>query len=467
MSAGFSALSSDDGQLEEEIATSRLWKQIISVLVDRECQSDPDLEASDFMKDAARGGIFYGWWIVVSASLNLFLTTGIVYYGFPVFYPSLIDSLGFTRQQATTGIFYGFVVMAPLFGLLAGALIDRAGARAVILCGIGFVGLSLVFMGMIVSVRQYYLLCITEVVGYTLAGPIPNQVLVANWFRALRGRAMGYAYLGLGVGGATSPLLIHALIEHLGWRRSFQAIGLVILVVLFPAGIWITRSTPGEMGLLPDGAESAQAAGGVADVSPVPVLKAIRTLNFWLLLVGSTLTIGAIGTVISHFILFLKDDGYSAGWASRALSILLVSSLAGRVLVGHIADRFTRKNVMALFYLILALAIPALLICRHPTAVYGFAVAFGFAMGADYMLIPLVAADCFGLQSLGKLLALIIMADSLGQTFGPVMAGHIFDTRHSYNLAWGIVTVGGILGATAIYSISTNRPRGPAQGESA
>jgi hypothetical protein len=155
LSAGFSALSSDDGQLEEEIATSRLWKQIISVLVDRECQSDPDLEASDFMKDAARGGIFYGWWIVVSASLNLFLTTGIVYYGFPVFYPSLIDSLGFTRQQATTGIFYGFVVMAPLFGLLAGALIDRAGARAVILCGIGFVGLSLVFMGMIVSVRQY------------------------------------------------------------------------------------------------------------------------------------------------------------------------------------------------------------------------------------------------------------------------------------------------------------------------
>jgi MFS family permease len=183
-------------------------------------------------------------------------------------------------------------------------------------------------------------------------------------------------------------------------------------------------------------------------------------LNFWLLLVGSTLTIGAIGTVISHFILFLRDDGYSAGWASRALSILLISSLAGRVLVGHAADRFTRKNVMALFYLILGLAIPLLFIRHNPVAVYGFAVAFGFAMGADYMLIPLVAADCFGVSSLGKLLALIIMADSLGQTYGPVMAGHIFDTRHSYNLAWGIVTAGGILGALTIYLISTNRARG-------
>jgi MFS family permease len=412
------------------------------------------------MSARKRGGSFYGWRIVGSAFLNLFLTTGIVYYGFPVFYPSLIDSLGFSRQQATAGIFYGFVIMAPLFGLLAGVLIDRAGARGVILCGIGFVGVSLVFMGMMGSLRQYYLLCITEVVGYVLAGPIPNQVLIANWFRALRGRAMGYAYLGLGLGGAVSPVLIHALIENLGWRRSFQAIGAVILILLFPVGIWVTRSTPGEMGLFPDGMVSEQAAGRSVEARSVPVVEAIRSLNFWLLLVGSTLTIGAIGTVISHFILFLKDGGYSAGWASRALSILLVSSLAGRVLVGHVADRFTPKNVMALFYLILALAIPLLFIRHNPEVIYGFAVAFGFAMGADYMLIPLVAADCFGLSSLGKLLALTIMADSLGQTFGPVMAGHIFDTRHSYNLAWGIITAGGILGAAAICLISSNRSGG-------
>lgn len=411
------------------------------------------------MSEAQRGGVFYGWWIVVAAFLNLFLTTGIVYYGFPVFYPSLIDSLGFSRQQATAGIFFGFVVMAPLFGLLAGALIDRVGARAVILCGIGFVGLSLVFMGMIQTVGQYYLFCITEVVGYVLAGPIPNQVLIANWFRVLRGRAMGYAYLGLGLGGAVSPVLIHTLIEKFGWRRAFEAIGALILAVLFPVGIWIIRSTPREKGLLPDGAASDAAAGGGVEVLSVPVGKAIRTLNFWLLLVGSTLTIGAIGTVISHFILLLKDKGYSAGWASRALSILLVSSLAGRVTVGYVADRFTRKNVMALFYLVLALAIPILFVCQNSVAVYGFALGFGFAMGADYMLIPLVAADCFGLSSLGKLLALIIMADSLGQTYGSVMAGHIFDTRHSYDFAWGIVTAGGILGAITIYFISTTRPR--------
>ncbi|PYU67178.1 MAG: hypothetical protein DMG49_19645 [Acidobacteria bacterium] len=61
----------------------------------------------------------------------------------------------------------------------------------------------------------------------------------------------------------------------------------------------------------------------------------------------------------------------------------------------------------------------SLFIGHNSEAVYGFAVVFGFAMGADYMLISLVVADCFGLTSLEKLLALIVMADSLGQTYGP------------------------------------------------
>ena len=412
------------------------------------------------MTDPFRSRVFYGWWIVLAAFLNLFFAVGIVFYGFPVFYPSLIDSLHFSRQQANTGMFLGFAGVAPLLGLLVGALIDRLGARLAILLGTGFVGASLFLMGSIHSLRQFYLLCFTEVVGYVLAGPIPNQVLIANWFRVMRGRAMGYAYLGLGFGGTVSPLLAHWLIETFGWRRAFQVIGVLIAATLFPIGIWVTRSAPRDLGLWPDGARSNPAAAEAAGAPSRTAREAVGTANFWLLLLGSTLVIGVIGTVISHFILFLKDEGYSSGWASRALSILLFSSLAGRVIVGYVADRFTRKNVMALFYLTLALAVPLLFLHHQARAVIGFAILFGFAMGADYMLIPLVAVDCFGLPALGKILALIIMADSLGQTFGPVMAGRIFDIRHSYDPAWMIITAAGILGAGAIYLISS-RPAKP------
>jgi MFS family permease len=414
--------------------------------------------------------VFYGWWIVLAAFLNLFFSVGIVYYGFPVFYPSMVDSLGFTRSQLTTGFLVGFVVAALLFGILAGVLIDRLGARQVIRVGIWFVGLSLILMGSMTRLWQYYLLCITEVVGYVLTGPIPNQVLISNWFRVQRGRAMGCAYLGLGMGGAISPLLINGLIQSFGWRRAFEIIGALILVVLFPVAEWITRSSPRDLDLLPDGLSAAapavsppsNAPGSTATVAGnsalgVDMERAVRTTNFWLILAGCTLTIGAIGAVTQHLILFLKDQGYSLSAASRVSSTLLVSSLAGRLIVGYFADRYSRKNVMALFYLMLALAIPLLFLAHRPAAIWGFALVFGFAMGADYMLIPLVTAECFGLPALAKLLSLIIMGYSLGQWFAPWLVGRIFDAYGSYDLAWTIMTAAALLGAATIYAIALDR----------
>jgi MFS family permease len=409
--------------------------------------------------------VFYGWWIVLAAFLNLFFSVGILYYGFPVFYPSLVDSLGFTRSELTQGFLIGFVVAALLFGILAGVLIDHWGARRVIRIGIWFVGLSLILMGSMTRLWQYYALCITEVVGYVLTGPIPNQVLISNWFQVRRGRAMGYAYLGLGLGGAISPLLINALIQSFGWRHAFQIIGILILIVLFPVAQWVTRSNPRDLNLIPDSLLGTPVSSHMnqTDVTsgsePVPaqrveLSRAVRTRNFWLILTACTLTIGAIGAVTQHLILFLKDHGYSQSAASRVSSALLVSSLAGRVIVGYFADRYRAKNVMALFYLALALSIPLLLLADRPAAIWGFALAFGFAMGADYMLIPLVTAECFGLATLGKLLSLIIMGYSLGQWFAPWLTGRIFDAYHSYDFAWGIMAIAATIGAGLIFAVS-------------
>jgi len=259
-------------------------------------------ESAQNLKDPGRPqNIFYGWWIVAATFLNLFFVVGVIFYGFPVFYPSFVASLGFGRAQVTQGFLLGFLIVGLPCGLLAGALIDRIGARSVILYGIGFVGIPLILMGFMTRFWQYELLCILEVLGYTLAGPIANQVLISQWFQVRRGRAMGYAYLGLGLGGAISPPLSNLLIRTLGWRQALQVVGAVILLVLFPAGIWITRSSPGEMGLLPDGVDGLATAKEQFNRGAPPsgqVAAAIRTTNFWLILLGSTLVLGAMYSVI-------------------------------------------------------------------------------------------------------------------------------------------------------------------------
>jgi MFS family permease len=316
-------------------------------------------------------------------------------------------------------------------------------------------------MGSLTKLWHYELLCIIEVLGYVLAGPIGNQVLVARWFQARRGRAMGYVYLGLGLGGVVSPLLCNSLIRNFGWRHALEFVGSLVMIVLIPVGIFITRSVPADLGLSPDGASDADGSSSIAEqghsaLRSIDVQSAIRTTNFWLILAGSTVVIGAIGAVIQHFILFLKDAGYSASISSRFFAALLVASLGGRVLVGYLADRFRKKDVMALFYGTLSVSILLLNFAHYPAAIWAFVAVFGFSMGADYMLIPLVALECFGTVSLGKLLALIIMGYSLGQWWAPWLAGRIFDTRHSYELAWNIIAVAGLLGGAAIFAVSPN-----------
>jgi MFS family permease len=396
--------------------------------------------------------------VVAAAFLNFFFIIGIIFYGFPVFYASFVESLGFTRAQVTQGFFLGFLIIGLPLGLIAGAVIDRIGARWVIVAGAGFVGVSLLLMARMTKLWQYEALCLLEVLGYVLAGPIANQVLVSRWFRARRGRAMGIAYLGLGTGGVVAPLLINYLIRTYGWRNALEIIAIALMVVLFPVGIWVTRSTPEESGLLPDGGTKSGLSGDplvIKDSSGVA--EAIGTKNFWLILLGSTLAIGSIGAVIQHFILFMKDQGYTATAAARFSTGLLVASLAGRILVGYAVDHVSKKNAMALFYFLIGASVLLLGTAKGPAAAWAFAIIFGFSMGADYMLVSLVTAECFGTKSLGKLLALIIMGYSLGQWGFPWTVGRIFDARHSYELAWRLVAIAGMAGGLVIYAITPAR----------
>jgi MFS family permease len=278
---------------------------------------------------------------------------------------------------------------------------------------------------------------------------------------------MGYVYLGLGLGGVVSPLLSSFLIRNFGWRHALEFVGSLVMIVLIPVGIFVTRSVPADLGLTPDRTADGHVSAAIVEygnssLQPLDVQSAIRTTNFWLILAGSTVVIGAIGAVIQHFILFLKDEGYSASMASRFFTALLVASLGGRVLVGHLADRFRKKDVMALFYGVLSVSVFLLNFAHYPAVIWAFVAVFGFSMGADYMLIPLVAAECFGTVSLGKLLALIIMGYSLGQWGAPWIAGRIFDARHSYELAWNIIAVAGLLGGGAILAVSPNLDRSSA-----
>jgi len=160
----------------------------------------------------------------------------------PGFLPAFVESLGFTARKSP-GLPLGFLVAGLPFGLLAGAVIDRIGARWVILSGAGLIAFPSAhgFHDQAVALRA---ILHHGSSGICAGGAIANQVLVAHWFRVRRGRAMGYAYLGLGLGGVISPLLVHFLMRSFGWRHALESWPAYPGRAL-PGGIWITRSNPG------------------------------------------------------------------------------------------------------------------------------------------------------------------------------------------------------------------------------
>jgi MFS family permease len=91
---------------------------------------------------------------------------------------------------------------------------------------------------------------------------------------------------------------------------------------------------------------------------------------------------------------------------------------------------------------VVAASIPLLLSVHPSSSPYTFAIVFGFAMGADYMLIPLMAAELFGPKSLARVMGFVLPLDSIGQTCFPFLLGVMRDAAGNY--ASGILLVSGL-----------------------
>src|SRR6188508_1620816 len=384
--------------------------------------------------------------VAATAFLSLFSIVGFALYGLPFFYDFFVRDLGWTRQQVTSGNAYSKLLIGPLFGFLAGWFVDRFGPRRLMLAGIVMASVALVGLGSVSTLGFFYLFYVFNALGYVCGGPLPNQVLLSRWFDSNRGKAMGFAYLGIGVGGAIVPLLAHALTQRFGWHAALQILGVLMLVIAFPMA-WFVREKPEEIdtaranhqpstsNLQPATAQSPVVnrqssipAGALPSLAPV-----LKSPAFYLLMVGSMCSIGAVGGTMQNLKLFLSlDVKLAQGEVAQIASLVLVGSLIGRIMMGYLADRFAKKYVMLLIYSIVACAIPLLFLADLPVARYGFALLFGIGLGGDYMIIPLMAAELFGVRLLGRLMGIVLTADGVAEALAPMAVATIRDRTGSY-----------------------------------
>ncbi len=404
---------------------------------------------------------FYGWWVVAGGFFTFGIAVGVPYYNLPFFYDYFQSTFGWKLDQITLGF-----PIAALLTIWAGPLlIPRFSPRKLLIAGTGLTALSFVGFGLMKgALATYFLLYFLYTVGYICSGPIPHQLLVSYWFQKKRGRAMGLVYVGVGLCAGLGSFFVRFMTERFGFRIALMSVGGLMLLT-WPVALLVIRDRPSDLQQYPDG----------ADEPPEDIQRPAHTVrellgkgSFWLLLIGSVCSIGAIGCINTHMKFVFRDAGFSgqtalnAAWTAASVLISWIS-IAGRLSIGYFADMFSKKRVMTATYFLVAATILLLLSVHaaHPASVYLFAVIFGFAMGADYMLIPLMAAEQFGINSLSRAMAIILPLNTIGQTWSPQFVSFLRQRLGSYTLPLVVVFAMALVGAIAIAML----PRSPALAE--
>jgi len=405
--------------------------------------------------------LFYGWWIVAALFVVVLNTGGTGFYVFPVFIQSLIAEFGWTVTQissaaAVWALVYGF--SGPVIGML----IARFGATRTMLGAVAAWSLAAACFA---SMRALWMLYAGMVVfGVAVAGAtlIPAQTVITNWFNQYRGRAMSFMMLGFGAGGLVMPPLSEWLIRHVGWRQTWLLACAVAWLVVIPLIAVFVRTRPADVGLLPDG-EPAHRSGATRR-SGLPVKQALGSSSFWLIFSVYVLQLLGMSAINFHFVPFaIQEAKFTAQQAAFFLGMTIGVSMAGRLAFGWLADRWNPAVLMAIASAFLACG-PTILVLfvirvglAQVSVLWPYAVLYGFGIGGNAIMLPVLVGRCFGELHFSKLQGLIMSGFAVGIVVGIPGAGRIFDTTGSYEIAFQLCIVAFVLSSVVAVLVKPAR----------
>ncbi len=384
--------------------------------------------------------IFYGWYI-----LGVILLTGLfagptsqVFIG--VLVRPISEDTGWSATAIAGAVTVGGILSgigAPFVGLLA----DRYSPR--VLMTLGVVLMASTFF-LIAAAPAVWVL----VVGYAvargiaqnlIAGVVP-RVVVVNWFRRMRGRAIGLVGtahpIGTFVLGPAALLIISA---GLGWRGVWVILGIAVIVFLVLPNALVIRRTPEEMGLLPDGDEVTESGGRAAVEASAreaeeswTLREAIRTPSFALIILSIVLTNYGGGGLPFHMPQIYADQGLREAIGVAAVSMFAISGAFANTLWGFLAERISER-LLGIFTMLMGMALAlGFQFISHPVAAVGYGILLGIAARGEGSILMILIANYFGRRSYGAISGLVQTALLGGLALGPLIMSVIRESTGSY-----------------------------------
>ncbi|MBI4300371.1 MAG: MFS transporter [Chloroflexi bacterium] len=401
---------------------------------------------------------YYGWVIVAVCFLNNFIVIGVGAFAFALMMKPMGADLGWTRGM-TTGALSMRNVLAGLIGPLLGTLLDRVGARPVMVVTALTGGLSLALISGVHSLWQFYLFygVIGGMGGLQSSGLI-TSTLIAKWFIRKRGRAVAIASVGISLSGVFMIPVIQWLISSYGWRTTWLVMGILVwILVVIPSGLFLRRR-PEDLGLRPDGDPAPDSEEHVEEAASLATLprrparmpvreetwtlrQALRTRTLWFLIAAQNLAGLGMGAIYLHEVAYLTDIGFSSAIAVTALTVHAASMSVGTVAGGFVSERL-HVRINAMMSLIgLSVGVMLLILLGNVRAiplVFVFAPVYGFFVGAQSVVSSLIWPNYYGRTFIGTISGFLNPLNLVSAAGGPLLAAFIHDVTGGYRPAFFI-----------------------------
>lgn len=471
---------------------------------------------ADMIAEPKQGEWARGWPIVLASLVGIALCLSpLPYWALIIIGPELAREFGWSREIITAGFLFmtsGVLIGAPV----AGQLVDRYGARKVLLPSIVALGLgTMAFSQMTNDPRVFYLIFFVTAVFGSATLPITWTKAIVNNFDRYRGLALGIALTGTGLYGFVASPSIQAMINAFGWRWAYVGVGMLPLILSLPLAIMLFKDekedrqladvdVSAEKSLLSwiwvpaliavalcgvvitvlsteNGAQKSialMAAFFLAyvlyvyrksqqlDVNPMPgltVKEIYADYRFWVILFCFMLLGAVVSGIIANSKFILLDKGYTANQSASLLigaGVIGLSTMVGRLVGGYLVDRIWAPLIGFVF-----LSVPALgcwiLMGDYSVGMNVIAlILVGLAAGVEFDLMAYFVSRYFGMKSYGRIYGLIYAAFGLGSGTSPIIFNLIRGDNPDYSGVLLIASFGFLIGGALLLTLGKYRDFG-------
>jgi sugar phosphate permease len=397
---------------------------------------------------ADRWPFFYGWVIVAVAFLGAGLATGVGLWGPSVFVIPMTEELGWNRAT----FFLAFTVRGAIVGFsspFVGPVFDsRHGPRIAMIAGGVLMGVSMVGLRYVDHLWQFLLLFgVAGGIADLGSGFVISQTVVPKWFVRRRGRALGIAIAGVGLGATVFPGAIALLVDAVGWRDAWVYFGVVAGTLKVMLGLFV-RTRPEDVGLLPDGAlaseheiDGAQGAPLAPKERSFTRSEALHSRAFWMLLLTYTLVGFGIMGFQTNWMPFLLEREFTLATAAGGVLFYGVFSGMSRPFWGMVGERVPPRLLLAGSTIFTGASIFFFLHVDSLPVLAGYMTIAGISMGGFLILQSLLTSNYFGREHIGAITAMMAPASIVSTAISPLIIGILYDLNGDYIYAFTFAAI--------------------------